>query len=1246
MPKLWRKTGGSWSEIKSVYRKTGGVWVEVLNIYRKTSGVWTNVFSGAKIPGNSVKPTISGSGYLYSTITNNSVGTWTNNPTSYARQWMRASNVNGSPGTYSNITGATGTTYVTTASDDDKFIAIKITATNAVGSNSVASDPIYINKYTPVSLTKPTFSTAIATPNTTITAVAEGTTYWKNTTVNTGDTIPDSYTYLWTYYPDGTNPVNTNNTSSYTPAIGDVGKQLQVTVTAKNTGGSTSVTSNPTSTVSSAPVVDVYPTISSTTGYKTKYSSNLYTGTSTDGTAYSLPAFRGNTGSWTPNPTSVNWYFQYSANGSTGWTSFYDFDAISLSGTDTSENQNHDWYVDNFYTSTGGAGGATGTNSVGYYVRFASEGYSNSTPAGINYTSAFGPIYDSPSAPGSPTLTWSSSYDANNSYITAYWSASSTKFTYYLQYNNGTSWITLGSGTTTTPTSTTQFGPVLAPHGSKSYRVINVNSDNVFAKSSSVTFDATKAPGNLSSVNLYNFSTGNSNLFLTTGTDTTAVKYTYTNSSNSTHTIGEFSQNTSSSYPYHFQDNLLAYLTSKTWNNDTYSPGTTYYLNNTVWYAGNQYMLTTTIRNPGPPYQEYGVVGQVPTNTTYWTKIQTITYNPGDYVSYAGSYYFCKIQTSGTYPTNTSYWSANYLSFNLTATPYNGTKAGTSYAHPSTIFIRANGASDPLTISVGPTFSSVTSSSFTATYTPSVYTNRVIIDIKKGSPLASITGYPYTKTVSGATEYTESPTGLSSNTDHTIYLTPRYLYNSTYNVYADGTQSSGTQKTSAPAPNAFTYTLSKGGSVTTPSTPTISRVSSTSNIVLFELGSSFATDTYNYGVNQSGAAFGTRTGTPAQFVNTLNQWDSNGNSSASGTYDTISTIESGSNNSEMTISTTAYGKTRAAVVNVNTTTGASSWAINFSWSGAEANSVTYFSNGTGTASASTAATQTVYTTSFPVTVATITGANDPTITINNVTAYSGTSQTGTTTAGTAGTTTSLVVGRPTSTSSTATQYYTYYTAPTLYTVTFNTNGASGSPSSSSVTQSTSGGSVTLATKGTMSSTGNIFGGWRTGTSSGTIYGFGDTYTPTANITLYAYYAATPTCSAPTLNFRRWPSDTSANWEYFCDYPTPSGGYKAIQSMEYDIRNTNSTTSTTNIITYGQGTISYPDPTVDLYPYLSQRDTTWWSFRVASGSVVTADSNYAAGRTRATGSPRYARVRVKMTGIDGLTYNGTWTSPLL
>jgi hypothetical protein len=247
MPKIFHKRSGSWTEVKSVFHKRNGAWTEVLNVFRKTSGSWVKVFAAAKIPGNTVPPTITGNGYLFGTLTNTNLGTWTNTPTSYARQWRRGTPPSGGglPTSYSNISGETSSTYVTTSLDNGKYIVCQVTATNAIGNNIAVSNEIYISKYEPVSLLPYTLS-GTSTVGSTLTAL-EQIGSWKNTTTNTGDTYPDTFEYEWSY-TDGTiiqsstlsvgsYPRNVNSDSLLITSA-DLNKQIRVRVTGTNTGGS------------------------------------------------------------------------------------------------------------------------------------------------------------------------------------------------------------------------------------------------------------------------------------------------------------------------------------------------------------------------------------------------------------------------------------------------------------------------------------------------------------------------------------------------------------------------------------------------------------------------------------------------------------------------------------------------------------------------------------------------------------------------------------------------------------------------------------------------------------------------------------------------------------------------------------------------------------------------------------------------------------------------------------------------
>ena len=240
---VFTKTGSAaWTKINSIFVKTGSTtWTELLGAWVKTgSTTWTRVFTRILVPANTVPPDVTGSTKLYGTLTG-SLGSWTspNGTNSYARQWQRASNINGVAGAFSAISGATSSTYTTTDSDDNKFVCVRVTATNLSGSTTAQSYEYLITKYTPVALSTYSLS-GVAIVGGTLTAFEQiGT--WKGTTTITGDTSPSTFEYEWSY-SDGTirqsTAFNSTNSNAYTIVPGDLGKVIRVRVTGTNSGGS------------------------------------------------------------------------------------------------------------------------------------------------------------------------------------------------------------------------------------------------------------------------------------------------------------------------------------------------------------------------------------------------------------------------------------------------------------------------------------------------------------------------------------------------------------------------------------------------------------------------------------------------------------------------------------------------------------------------------------------------------------------------------------------------------------------------------------------------------------------------------------------------------------------------------------------------------------------------------------------------------------------------------------------------
>jgi hypothetical protein len=101
-------------------------------------------------PANTAVPTISGTTTFGETLTS-TTGTWSNSPSSYAYQWSRSAT---SGGSYTNISGATISTYNLVAADVGQYLKVTVTATNASGSAAATSSAT-----AQIAKATPTFST-------------------------------------------------------------------------------------------------------------------------------------------------------------------------------------------------------------------------------------------------------------------------------------------------------------------------------------------------------------------------------------------------------------------------------------------------------------------------------------------------------------------------------------------------------------------------------------------------------------------------------------------------------------------------------------------------------------------------------------------------------------------------------------------------------------------------------------------------------------------------------------------------------------------------------------------------------------------------------------------------------------------------------------------------------------------------------------------------------------------------------
>jgi hypothetical protein len=192
------------------------------------------------VPQNTAPPTISGNAREGETLSA-STGTWDNSPTKFAYQWQRCS----SSGTgCADVTGAQDRSYTAASADVDHTLRVVVTASNADGqstSESKTTDMIS-SKADPVNTAKPSVS-GTAKVGEELTADPGS---W------TGGV--KSFAFQWQRcLPGGTGCTDVSGATGKTYGVraADVGKVLQVVVTASNSSGTTDATSGTTATVPS-----------------------------------------------------------------------------------------------------------------------------------------------------------------------------------------------------------------------------------------------------------------------------------------------------------------------------------------------------------------------------------------------------------------------------------------------------------------------------------------------------------------------------------------------------------------------------------------------------------------------------------------------------------------------------------------------------------------------------------------------------------------------------------------------------------------------------------------------------------------------------------------------------------------------------------------------------------------------------------------------------------------------------------
>ena len=278
--------------------------IEATNAYGTSYGS-AQLFT--TLPSSTAAPVISGTATVGSSLST-TTGTWaagdTASTTSYSYQWQRCASGSCSGGGWSNITGATSSTYTLQAADTGDTIQVVVTATNGGGSTPAASAPTTSIASLPVNTALPTLSGSAADGQTLSTTNGS----WSGTPTPT-------YTYQWQRCSNTSSTcsggtwanISGATRSTYATQDADTSFALNVVVTATNVAGSASATSSASTPITSiTPSNSTLPVVSgtATNGQTLTTTNGSWTGSSSFTFTYqwqrcSNASTSCSTGSWT-----------------------------------------------------------------------------------------------------------------------------------------------------------------------------------------------------------------------------------------------------------------------------------------------------------------------------------------------------------------------------------------------------------------------------------------------------------------------------------------------------------------------------------------------------------------------------------------------------------------------------------------------------------------------------------------------------------------------------------------------------------------------------------------------------------------------------------------------------------------------------------------------------------------------------------------------------------------------------------
>ena len=241
-------------------------------------------------PVNTCPPSVTGIAQRAATLSLTGNGCWTptssaNIGNSYSQQWQRSAGA----GMWTDLDGATGSTYTPVTGDEGTRLRVQVTATNADATVSAASAASgSVQAAAPVNTAPPTLSGLERVQRT----------FTLRASVGSWDGAGNTFAYQWQHSANGSTwtPIDGATSSTYTLAQADEARNVRAVVTATNLDGGAVAPSAGSAAVQAAPPLNA-------------------TAPSISGSPRIGATLTANAGGWSPADTTFSYDWQRSAAG-------------------------------------------------------------------------------------------------------------------------------------------------------------------------------------------------------------------------------------------------------------------------------------------------------------------------------------------------------------------------------------------------------------------------------------------------------------------------------------------------------------------------------------------------------------------------------------------------------------------------------------------------------------------------------------------------------------------------------------------------------------------------------------------------------------------------------------------------------------------------------------------------------------------------------------------------------------------